>query len=98
MPFGSGGRRCIGERLAYAEMKIFLSMLARKVDYELVNEIKSDDDSSAILWKKHGIGKTLGWGFSKGSGCCCGMICIMLNVDLRITAEHRCKSMTLKHE
>ena len=50
MPFGSGGRRCIGERLAYAEMKIFLSMLARKVDYELVNEIKSDDDS-AILWK-----------------------------------------------
>ena len=50
MPFGSGGRRCIGERLAYAEMKILLSMLARKVDYELVNEIKSDDDS-AILWK-----------------------------------------------
>lgn len=52
MPFGSGGRRCIGERLAYAEMKIFLSMLARKVDYELVNEIKSDDDS-AILWKRN---------------------------------------------
>jgi len=39
MPFGDGRRRCIGERLAWAEMKVMLSILARRVeDYELVNE------------------------------------------------------------
>jgi len=39
MPFGDGRRRCIGERLAWAEMKVMLSILARRVeDYELVNK------------------------------------------------------------
>lgn len=49
LPFGEGGRRCLGERLAMTEMKIFLATLARKVDYDLVN-IKSLDDE--IKWKK----------------------------------------------
>ena len=48
LPFGDGRRRCIGERLAMTEMKVFLSMLARKVDrYELVN---AHDE---ISWKKN---------------------------------------------
>lgn len=46
MPFGDGRRRCIGERLAMAEMKVFLAMLARKVDYELVT-----NNGSGISWK-----------------------------------------------
>lgn len=49
LPFGEGGRRCLGERLAMTEMKIFLATLARKVDYDLVN-VKSPDDE--IKWKK----------------------------------------------
>jgi pentalenene oxygenase len=49
IPFGEGRRRCLGERLALTEMKIFLATLARKVDYDLAN-IKSSDD--AIKWKK----------------------------------------------
>mmetsp|Transcript_59179 Transcript_59179/g.175884 ORF Transcript_59179/g.175884 Transcript_59179/m.175884 type:complete len:423 (-) Transcript_59179:113-1381(-) len=44
--FGEGGRRCLGERLAMTEMKTFLAVLARRVDYELV---KSTGD---VLWKK----------------------------------------------
>eukprot|EP00984_Skeletonema_dohrnii_P000342 scaffold115_cov128-Skeletonema_dohrnii-CCMP3373.AAC.2 len=47
MPFGEGGRRCIGERLGMAEMKVFLGMMARKLDrYDLVN-VHGDDD---IVW------------------------------------------------
>jgi cytochrome P450 len=48
MPFGEGGRRCLGERLAFAEMKVFLGMMARKLDrYDLVN-VHGEDD---IVWK-----------------------------------------------
>lgn len=47
MPFGEGGRRCLGERLGMAEMKVFLGIMARKIDrYDLVNV--NDDDS--IAW------------------------------------------------
>eukprot|EP00585_Thalassiosira_rotula_P002445 CAMPEP_0196132764 /NCGR_PEP_ID=MMETSP0910-20130528/2253_1 /TAXON_ID=49265 /ORGANISM="Thalassiosira rotula, Strain GSO102" /LENGTH=619 /DNA_ID=CAMNT_0041392401 /DNA_START=20 /DNA_END=1879 /DNA_ORIENTATION=- len=49
MPFGDGPRRCIGERLAMTEMKVFLAMLARKVDYELV----ANDEK--IAWKTNTV-------------------------------------------
>lgn len=52
MPFGEGGRRCIGERLGMAEMKVFLGMMARKLDkYDLVN-VHGDD---GIIWKTNTI-------------------------------------------
>jgi len=47
MGFGEGGRRCVGERLAMTEMKVFLSTLARKVDFDLV---RSNDE---VLWNKN---------------------------------------------
>lgn len=47
MPFGEGGRRCLGERLGMAEMKVFLGMMARKIDrYDLVNV----HDNDSIAW------------------------------------------------
>jgi len=52
IPFGEGGRRCIGERLGMAEMKVFLAMMARKLDrYDLVN-VHGDDD---IVWKTNTV-------------------------------------------
>mmetsp|Transcript_18986 Transcript_18986/g.28318 ORF Transcript_18986/g.28318 Transcript_18986/m.28318 type:complete len:594 (-) Transcript_18986:113-1894(-) len=49
MPWGEGRRRCVGERLALAEMKIFLSLLARRIpDFEPINKIGPKD---APLWK-----------------------------------------------
>jgi cytochrome P450 len=50
MGFGEGQRRCLGERLAMCEMKIFLASLARKVDeYALVN------GGDKILWKPFSV-------------------------------------------
>lgn len=46
LPFGSGARRCLGENLAMTEMKVFLAMLARRVDYDLLSP------SDEILWKR----------------------------------------------
>jgi len=46
MGFGEGQRRCLGERLAMCEMKIFLASLARKVNgYALAN------GGNDIIWK-----------------------------------------------
>ena len=52
MGFGEGKRRCLGERLALCEMKVFLASLVRKVDgYDLRN---SGTDGK-ILWKTDSI-------------------------------------------
>lgn len=52
LPFGEGRRRCLGERLGMAEMKVFLGMMARKVDrYKLVN-VNGDDN---IVWKTNTV-------------------------------------------
>ena len=49
MAFGYGPRYCLGANLAMAEMKTFLSLLARKVDYKLVN------DTNDIKWQRLSI-------------------------------------------
>jgi cytochrome P450 len=49
VPFGVGPRYCLGSYLALAEMKVFLSLFARHLDYELAN------DKGRIRWKHLGI-------------------------------------------
>jgi cytochrome P450 len=46
IPFGQGPRYCLGSHLAYAEMKVFLSLLARNVDFEL-----SGRNKMKVVWK-----------------------------------------------
>jgi cytochrome P450 len=46
VPFGHGPRYCLGANLAYAEMKVFLSLLARNVDFEL-----SGRNMKRVVWK-----------------------------------------------
>ncbi len=50
MPFGSGPRYCLGASLAMAEMKIFLAIMARKVDFDLIGV-----DVDTMEWKKNEI-------------------------------------------
>lgn len=43
MPFGAGNRYCIGAPLALAEMKVFLSLLARAYDFSVA-------DAAGVQW------------------------------------------------
>mmetsp|Transcript_35126 Transcript_35126/g.51590 ORF Transcript_35126/g.51590 Transcript_35126/m.51590 type:complete len:396 (+) Transcript_35126:69-1256(+) len=50
MPFGYGPRYCLGANLAMAEMKTFLALFARRVDFDLVNMSKE-----RVTWKRASI-------------------------------------------
>lgn len=54
MGFGEGKRRCLGERLALCEMKIFLATLARKVDHYDLRKTGTGTEGK-ILWKTDSI-------------------------------------------
>ena len=40
IPMGAGPRFCLGSNLAFTEMKVFLAVLARRIDYQLENPNK----------------------------------------------------------
>eukprot|EP00584_Thalassiosira_punctigera_P004368 CAMPEP_0172536614 /NCGR_PEP_ID=MMETSP1067-20121228/8353_1 /TAXON_ID=265564 ORGANISM="Thalassiosira punctigera, Strain Tpunct2005C2" /NCGR_SAMPLE_ID=MMETSP1067 /ASSEMBLY_ACC=CAM_ASM_000444 /LENGTH=608 /DNA_ID=CAMNT_0013321721 /DNA_START=50 /DNA_END=1876 /DNA_ORIENTATION=- len=50
MPFGLGPRYCLGVNLALAEMKVFLALFARRVDFEMTNTTAEN-----VEWKKLSI-------------------------------------------
>jgi retinoid hydroxylase len=49
IPLGAGPRYCLGANLAYAEMKVFLAVLARKLDFELAGQ------TDKLKWKRMSI-------------------------------------------
>ena len=50
MPFGVGPRYCLGVNLALAEMKVFLALFARRVDFDMTNNTPEN-----VEWKKVSI-------------------------------------------
>ena len=46
MPMGAGPRYCLGAYLGYAEMKVFLAVIARNVEFELA------EPSKKVVWKR----------------------------------------------
>jgi cytochrome P450 len=52
MPFGMGARRCLGERLAMTEMKVFMASLVRRItDFDLIGV----DSAKDVKWKKNSL-------------------------------------------
>ena len=51
LPLGAGPRFCLGASLAMAEMKMFLAILARKVDFELTGATAKGE----LVWKRASI-------------------------------------------
>jgi len=50
LPMGTGPRYCLGANLAYAEMKVFLAVMARTINFSLAR-----DPDAKILWKRASI-------------------------------------------
>lgn len=50
MPFGIGPRYCLGVNLALAEMKVFLALFARRVDFDMTNTTPDN-----VEWKRISI-------------------------------------------
>lgn len=50
MPFGVGPRYCLGVNLALAEMKVFLALFARRVEFNMTNTTADN-----VEWKKLSI-------------------------------------------
>ena len=50
MPFGVGPRYCLGVNLALAEMKVFLALFARRVDFDMTNTTPEN-----VKWKRISI-------------------------------------------
>jgi cytochrome P450 len=53
VPMGAGPRYCLGSNLAYVEMKVFLAVLARSLDFELAQS--ADDSTEGLVWKRMSI-------------------------------------------
>ena len=53
LPLGAGPRRCLGGTLAYAEMRVFLAVLARRAEFDL--EGAYADGATPIRWKRMSI-------------------------------------------
>jgi len=52
MPMGAGPRYCLGSTLAYAEMKVFLAVLAQTIDFDLVDDPKHYHQATITDHKK----------------------------------------------
>jgi retinoid hydroxylase len=53
VPMGAGPRYCLGSNLAYVEMKVFLAVLARSLDFELVRV--ANESTEGLVWKRMSI-------------------------------------------